>query len=180
MGGAIRSDDFVREVVPELASAPGGRGRVHRFIAYDLKEQAEQDDQCPGPPVGIYHKSLLYFVSRSLEYSNREPGRVPLGPDDQFEVPMLGLEKYLHTQWPMPDGSLRTMVEAIGSSDNAVIAPVTPLPTTREDQRSGAKGHGEFDDDVDTMTSVLLRIMDRRDLGSDLTAYPKNGMPTHV
>jgi Papain family cysteine protease len=180
MGAAIRSDDFVKVVVPELASAPGGRGRVHRFVAYDLKEQAEQDDTCPGPPIALYHKSLLYFVSRSLEYSNREAGRDPVGPDDQFEVPMLGLEKYLHTQWAMPDGSLRTIVEAIGTSDNAVIAPITPLPSTRADQRSGAKGHADFDDDVETMTSVVLRIMDRRTLGTDLTAYPPNGMPTHV
>jgi len=169
MGGAIRCDEFVQRVVPALASAPGGSGKVRRFVAYDLKEQAEQDDQCPGPPIAIYHKSLLYFVARSLEVG-----------DGDFEVPMLGLEKDLFTQWAMPDGSLRTIVEAIGSSDNAVIAPVTPLPTTRADQRSGAKGHADFDDDVDTMTSVLLRIMDRQELGTDLTAYPKNGMPTHV
>ena len=165
MGGAIRCDEFVQRVVPALATAPGGSGKVHRFVAYDLREKAEEDDTCPGPPVAIYHKSLLYFVARSLEAA---PG--------DFEVPMLGLEKSLQTSWPMPDGSNARLIRAIGGDDNAVIAPISP---PRVDQRSGAKGHGEFDDDPDTMTSVLLRILDRQEVGS-LTPYPDGGMPTHA
>jgi hypothetical protein len=164
MGAAIRSDDFVRQVVPELASAPGGSGKVRRFVAYDLTEKSEQDDTCPGPPVAIYHKSLLYFVARSLEHSS-----------GNFEVPMLGLSKDLTMPWPMPDGSSRQLVDAIGGSANAVICP---NGASQADQRSRANGHGQFDEDTDTMTSVLLRIMDRHDIGS-LTPYPPGGMPSH-
>jgi hypothetical protein len=166
MGAAIRCDDFVQRVVPSLASAPGGSGRVRRFAAYDLKEQAEQDDQCPGPPIAIYHKSLLYFVARSLEQS-----------DGDFEVPMLGLSKDLATTWTMPDGSVHPLIDAIGGPDNAVVAPITAV---RADQRSQARGHADFDDDPDTMTSVLLRILDRQQLDKKHVAYPAKGMPTHV
>jgi hypothetical protein len=165
MGGAIRCDDFVQQVVPALASAPGGSGGIHRFVAYDLKDQAEQDDTCPGPPVAIYHKSLLYFVARSLEHSTAD-----------FEVPMVGLSKDLLTSWTMPDGSVRTLLDAIGGADHAVIAPISVAPV---DKRSAAKGHGEFDDDPDTMTSVVLRIKDTADLGK-VVPYPDGGMPTHV
>ena len=66
MGGAIRVDHFVRQVVPQLASVPNGTGMVGRFTAYDLKDGVELDDTCPGPPVPVYH-SLLYFVARALE-----------------------------------------------------------------------------------------------------------------
>ena len=40
-----------------------------------------------------------------------------------------------------------------------------------------ANGHGAFDDDEDTMTSVLLRIMGTKDLAS-VIRYPKGGMPS--
>jgi hypothetical protein len=153
-----------RRVVPELASAPGGSGRVRRFAAYDLTEKSEQDDTCPGPPAVIYHKSLLYLVARSLEASS-----------GNFEVPMLGLSKDLATAWPMPDGSSRLLIDAIGGPANAVICP---NGATQADQRSKANGHGQFDEDTDTMTSVLLRIWDQHDLGT-LIPYPQGGMPSH-
>ncbi|MGH2406922.1 MAG: alpha/beta hydrolase [Candidatus Limnocylindrales bacterium] len=164
MGGAIRAEEFVRDVVPELASAPGGSGKIRRFVAYDLTEKCEQGDTFPRPPIGIYHKSLLYLVARSLEYSS-----------DDAEVPMLGLSKDLTTPWTMPDGSSRQLVDLIGGSGNAVICPNT---ASQADQRSGAHRHEGFHSDPDTMTAVLLRIMDRHDIGR-LTPYPPGGMPSH-
>ena len=163
MGGAMRVDDFVRELVPTLASAPNGSGMVRRFATYVLSDQAELDDTCPGPPVAIYHKSLLYFVARSLEAS---PG--------DFEVPMVGLAKDLPRAYPMPDGSTRALEDVIGGPGSWIEAPNNAV---EPDARSKAKGHGEFDDDPDTLTSVLLRIMETRDLAS-VVPYPKGGMPS--
>ena len=166
MGGAIRADDFVRDVVPRLATAPGGDQMVRRFAAYDLKNGFELDDVCPGPPSpAVYHKSLLYFVARSLE-------QLPLN----FEVPMVGLENSLAVVYTMPDGLPRPLIAAMGGAVNVVLAPNT---ATAADSRSNARGHGEFDDDPDTMTSVLLRIKRSNDLSS-VTPYPKGGMPSHI
>ena len=163
MGGAIRVDDFVRQVVPQLASAPNGTGMVGRFTAYDLKDGVELDDTCPGPPVPVYHKSLLYFVARALEPA---PG--------QYETPMVGLIKHVPAMYQMPDGTVRRLLDVIGGPHNLVEAPNNEVEA---DGRSKANGHGAFDDDEDTMTSVLLRIMGTKDLAS-VIRYPKGGMPS--
>lgn len=166
MGGAIRADDFVRDVVPHLATAPGGDGMVRRFAAYDLKNGSELDDVCPGPPSPpVYHKSLLYFVARSLE-------QLPL----TFEVPMVGLENSLNVPYTMPDGLPHPLIAAMGGSVNVVLAPNN---ATAADSRSSAHGHGDFDDDPYTMTSVVLRIK-RSNTLSSVTPYPQGGMPSHI
>jgi hypothetical protein len=166
MGGAIRADDFVRDVVPHLATAPGGDGMVRRFAAYDLHDGPELDDVCPGPPApAVYHKSLLYFVARSLE-------QLPMN----FQVPMVGLEKSLNVPYTMPNNVVHPLIDAMGGTMNVVLCPNNETPA---DSRSKAKGHGEFDDDPDTMTSVLLRIKRSNDLGS-VTPYPKGGKPSHI
>jgi len=163
MGAAIRVDEFVEKVVSELRGAPGGSGMLRRFTAYDLTDKSELDDTCPGPPVPIYHKSLLYFVARSLEEST-----------GNFEVPMVGLSKAVPKAYPMPDGSSRPLIDVIGGSANLVIAPNS---ATEADSRSKANGHGEFDDDPDTMTSVVMRIKGTKNIKL-VTPYPKGGMPT--
>ena len=166
MGGAIRADEFMQHVVPALGTAPGGSGMVRRFAAYDLKDPSELDDVCPGPPIpAVYHKSLLYFVSRSLEQST-----------GNFEVPMVGLQKSLSVPYKMPNNVVHPLIDAMGGTLNVVLCPNNETPA---DSRSKAKGHGEFDDDPDTMTSVVLRIKRSNDLGS-VTPYPKGGMPSHI
>lgn len=162
MGGAIRVDEFIEKVVSELRGAPGGSGQLRRFTAYDLTDQSELDDTCPGPPVEVYHKSLLYFVARSLEEST-----------GNFEVPMVGLSKAIPKAYPMPDGTIRPLIDAIGGVGNFVMGPNTAIDA---DSRSKANGHGEFDDDPDTMTSVLLRIKGLKSTKL-VTPYPKGGMP---
>lgn len=151
MGGALRVDKFLSVVAPKLQpTAPGKKPMLGRFTAYDLKEKAELDDTCPGPPIAIYHKSLLYYVARALEPT-----------PSQYEVPMVGIERLF-----------RPHIAVIGGESNLITAPnneVTP------DCRSKAKGHGEFDDDPDTMTSVVLRITKRTRI-ADVTPYPKGGM----
>jgi hypothetical protein len=159
MGGAITIEEFTRTVLPELQSR-----KLKRFAAYNLTDGAEQNDQCPGGPFPVYRKSLLYFVARSLER--------PANPA-AMEVPMLGLRNSLNEPFRLPNGTMATVLDAIGK-DNAVIAPNDgPDPVSR----SRANGHGEFDDDPDTMTAVILRILERRKV-QDVVPYPQGGKPS--
>jgi len=160
MGGAISVDEFARDILPHVSGAPGSTGFVHRFTAYDLKTKCELDDVCPGPPLpAVYHKSLLYFVARSLEPS-----------PSMFERPMIGLETGIKA--PMLNG--RSLLDLLGE-DSLVLAPTQTGP---QNAWSLAHGHADFDDDEVTMTSVLLRILGRTEVAPGIIPYPRGGMPS--
>jgi hypothetical protein len=162
MGGAITVDEFERDVLKHLAGVTGSTGKLRRFTAYDLQDKSELDDVCPGPPIpAVYHKSLLYFVARALEPSPKE-----------FEEAMVGLSKSM--LGPMPSNPSKRLVDLIGGSKNLVLAPNNAVEL---DSRSKARGHGDFDNDEDTMTSVVLRILKKSTLDG-VHPYPKGGMPT--
>jgi hypothetical protein len=163
MGGAISIDEFQREVLGNLAGAANPGGMLKWFTAYDLDDKHELDDVCPGPPLpAVYHKSLLYFVARSLEPA-----------PNAFEEAMVGL--YRSATGPMPSNGAQTLVDLIGGPANLVEAPTADSAPL--DSRSKALGHGDFDDDEQTMTSVLLRILAKTDLVG-VHPYPKGGMPS--
>jgi hypothetical protein len=100
----------------------------------------------------VYHKSLLYFVARALEPTFWE-----------FEKPMVGLAR-----------TISARLGLIGGPSNLVLAPNSAL---RPDSRSTAHGHGDFDDDAATMTSVLLRILNKNVL-TGTVPYRKGGWPS--
>jgi hypothetical protein len=157
LGGAVRVDDFAQRALPHLAS-----GRVRRFTTFNLTERLEQDDQCPGGPVRLYNKSLLYLVARGLE---TKPG--PSGI-----VPLVGLEKGLGAR--LADGrTFGAALEAAGG--RVVICPGGEAP----DLRSGARDHGAFVDDRDTMTAVLLGMLRRAEPpgGAYEPNAPVRGLP---
>jgi pimeloyl-ACP methyl ester carboxylesterase len=162
MGGAISIDEFLGGVGKHLQGIPGSDGLVTQFTAYDLQEAFELDDVCPGPPIpAVYHKSLLYFVARALE-----PGMF------EHEKPMVGLERTIKA--PLNPPSPTSLFDLIGGSPNLVVAPNSdPSP----DHRSKARGHGDFDDDEDTMTSVLLRILKKNQL-TGIVPYRRGGWPS--
>ncbi len=134
----------------------------------------EQDDQCPGGDVAVYHKSLLYLVARALE-----PNPNPV----TGMVPLVGLRSDSR-----PRRRLVAVARGTLLADGAkiVIAPGGTPP----DPRSDARGHGDFDDDRATMTSVLLRMLDVTEppAGSyvpndpihDLPAAPPSGAQLRV
>jgi hypothetical protein len=65
-----------------------GRGKtVARFAVFNLSDKQELDDALPpgGSGLKVYHKSLLYLVSRGLE---PKPG------GSVFEVPLLGMQRF--------------------------------------------------------------------------------------
>jgi hypothetical protein len=162
MGGAISVDEFARDILKHLPGAPNTSGMVRRFTAYDLDNKFELDDVCPGPPApAVYHKSLLYFVARALEPAT-----------SMFERPMIGLQAGMNTHI-LPGG--KSVLDIVGGA-SFVVAPTPSV--AKPDSRSQAHGHGDFDDDEETMTSVVLRILKKAAVDTTVHAYPKGGMPS--
>ena len=135
---AIRVDEFERDILPHL----GAGNAVARFATFAMSDPLERDDAVGVKDVEIYHKSLLYLVSRALE-------RAVLGQSG--EVPLLGMEKF----FDLPrDG--QTLRQAIVATGGAAIFSRAAAP---DDSRSDATTHGSFDDNGLTMTSVVMRVL---------------------
>jgi hypothetical protein len=138
LAGGLRVDDFVRHVLPRLGQ------QVRRTTLFNLSDERELDDRCPPQGLSIYHKSLLYMVSRGLE---------PAAVGGRFEVPLIGLQTF-YAQ-PLAPGETGTLNDLLAGKAEVVISP----QSAPADARSDAAGHGDFDDDVPTLTSVLLRML---------------------
>jgi hypothetical protein len=115
--------------------------------SYILSDSGERDDT-----LGPYGKSLLYLVSNAFE-----PER---------ETPLVGLEKFIHTN-PDSDPLLvdrdleRFFAAKVDGLPSLVIAGAAPPGVKGEDTGnvSRSDSHVGFDNDVDTMNSVLFRIL---------------------
>lgn len=117
-----------------------------RFSSFAMSDQRELDDTCDVGALSAYHKSLLYLVSRGFERPKHH------------EVPILGMERFVQAIAAKIIGPKRALITA-------------PSPTTAPpDSRSDAKGHGGFDEDVATMTSVMLRVRDKQSF-ADVVAF---------
>jgi len=136
---ALRVDEFDRDILPHL----GANGGVRRFAVFNLSNQRELDDACGASGVDVYHKSLLYLVSRALEAR----------PSGQSEASLLGMERFFDR--PPGGGSLRRRIEAGGGV--CVFSPAA----LADNSRSDATSHGGFAGDSRTMTSVVMRALGR-------------------
>lgn len=131
----------------------GASRSIREFALYTLTDTAERDDHC----ANIYHKSLLYLVSRALEeeYSPLKwgwPG-----------APLLGMEKYIRA-----DRDIHALFQ--NRSNTWVLSPnneSSPLKASR------STSHGDFDDDPKTVKGTLARI-----LGSSRSAAAVEFTPT--
>lgn len=151
---AIRTDEWVRRVLPHLKSR-----RVARFASFGLNDKRELDDVCAARGVSVYRKSLLYLVSRALE-------RTAAG---EAEVPLVGMERFASTT---VRGTSLTAALAEVRGD-LVWAPRERPPVSR----SAASSHGGIDDDGPTMTSVMLRVLGRESI-ADRTEFVTNAART--
>ena len=147
---ALRVDEFERDILPHL----GTNGGVRRFAVFNLSNQRELDDACGASGVDVYHKSLLYLVSRALEQR----------PNGQSEAPLLGMERFFDR--PPGGGSLRRRIEARGGV--CVFSPAA----LADNSRSEATSHGGFAGDSRTMTSVVVRALGRLTPASDNQYQP--------
>lgn len=137
LAAAARTDTWMEQVLPHLRS-----GAVADFTAFGMDPVRELDDVVGGAGVSVYHKSLLYLVSRAFERP---------GPEDDAEVPLVGMAHFAEKKI---DGlSFAEAVEEVGG--DLVWSPDASSPRSRSDSSS----HGGFDDDSATMTSVLLRLL---------------------
>jgi len=136
---ALRVDEFEHDILPQLGLDSG----VQRFAVFNLSDRRELDDACAAGGVDVYHKSLLYLVSRALE--NRAPG--------QSEAPLLGMARFFDR--PSGGSTLRGEIQA--RRGDCVFSPAA----LTDDRRSDATSHGGFAGDAPTMTSVVLRVLGR-------------------
>ncbi len=126
----------------EQAYVPGIKsGAIGNAALFTLNDRAEQDDDC----AGIYHKSLLYLVSRAFEARARIAGAK--GRDQG--VPVLGLARSI-------EGS--ATLSALRKSGK--LAWITaPNESADPLQASRATHHGDFDDDKATLQASFGRIL---------------------
>jgi hypothetical protein len=137
---AIRVDEFARDILPRLGST------VDEFATFAMSDPRELDDALQQNGVTVYHKSLLYLVSRALE-------RVASG-DQGGEVRLLGMERFFDR--PVTAGAANTLREAIEAVGGVCVFSRSAAP---DDSRSDSTSHGGFDDDAQSMTSLVMRIL---------------------
>jgi hypothetical protein len=141
MAPAITVKDFTDLVVPSIKA-----NICPQPTMYVLSDVGERDDD-----VGPYGKSLLYLVSNAFE--------------SRRGTPILGMQRYISH-------------EGLSSDEEDVVDPVmeklfkkkvNQLPSLviagRDDVdgcRSRSESHGGFDNDPDTLNSVLYRILGRK------------------
>jgi hypothetical protein len=136
MAPAITTDLFKETLLPAIKAK-----RCPHPSMYLLSDVGERDDD-----VWAYGKSLLYLVSNAFE-----------GRRDQ---PILGMQRFLGGANPEDpaavDETLRTlMAQKVDGLPSLVIAGAG----AGEGAVSRSETHGGFDNDPDTMNSVLRRIL---------------------
>jgi len=139
MAPAITVAEFKRLYLPLIES-----DTCPNPTLYILSDEAERDDT-----VGPYGKSLLYLVSNAFE--------------DQRGTPLLGMERYVHkdnddlVSWPDSEvdsdveSQFRKRVNGLGSL--IVAGSGKSFPSL-----SQSESHGGFDNDPETMNSILWRV----------------------
>jgi hypothetical protein len=121
-----------------LASLVGRGQGVDELAVFTMRRERERDDSC----IGVYHKSLLYLVSRAFE---------PVA-----EMPILGLEDSLRADPSLV--SLFGLNAASGDTDATVLWSVSS-DSAPAGARTRSISHGGFDNDSATMESVAYRVL---------------------
>lgn len=133
---AVTTELFQKRIVPLIIQR-----KIPRPGLFILSDEAERDD-CVGP----YGKSLLYLVSNAFE---RQRGR-----------PLLGMERFVSGSGPAGGAdtvaALATLYQDPRGGWPGIVIAGRGGP---EHSRSNSTTHGGFDNDVDTMNSVLCRIL---------------------
>jgi hypothetical protein len=133
---AIRIDTFRELLLPDLEA-----GRIPLPSLYLLSDKLERGDS-----VGPYAKSLLYLVSNAFEGTR--------------EVPILGMKACLDANRKLA----RLFGGTVDGRPALVVSEGIPPDPAREAAAiqqgvSVSRSHGGFDNDTDTMNSVLTRVL---------------------
>ena len=124
-----------------------------------LRDEDEKADGLPTPDFPAYGKSLLYLVSRALEDVRKQPllGMArALDPHfandkDQWEASALPAIQQWLANWPTKPDRLR-------------VWPSPWVRTTRDGQQMPAT-HGSFDNNIEVISFVLMRILKKQLIG---------------
>jgi hypothetical protein len=149
MAPAISVDLFGRLVAPHVES-----GKCPHPTNYVLSDAGERDDT-----IGPYGKSLLFLVSNAFEGARG--------------VPLLGMERFVSDQGEMGGrfiGGNGWVTEFFRRTVDGGPSLIVAGDETLENTPGALQGanlcrsetHGGFDNDVDTMNSVLTRILGAR------------------
>ena len=136
LGVALKTMNFLAPAITiaEFEALLGSLIRKQKIVApglFVLSDAGELDDT-----VGPYGKSLLYLVSNAFE--------------GKREVPLLGMKKFLDK-----DPALRALFRDAKQTKGIVVAGVNGP----QDGVSRSDSHGGFDNDPDTLNSILCRIL---------------------
>jgi hypothetical protein len=143
MAPAMTTALFKQIVVPVIQS-----GQCPIPSLFILSDLGERDDN-----VGPYGKSLLYLVSNAFE--------------GQREVPLLGMERFMKMDPTIPNIFKQNIAPGIPRLVIAGSAPVSQPPNPFSVSRS--ESHGGFDNDPDTMNSILRRVLSNHKLKREFT-----------
>ncbi|MDQ0095392.1 caspase family protein [Paeniglutamicibacter psychrophenolicus] len=134
----------VADFKARLAPLLGSANGVEHLAMFSMKRDLEEADNV----IGVYQRSLLCLIRASLEV---QPG-----------TPILGLAESVAADAQLTDLFASARAEAIWS-----ITADGP-----KSSRSSAASHRSFDEDPDTMTSVLCRVLGREDVISYRSVRP--------
>ncbi len=111
-----------------------GQG-VERLTVFNLSDRAERDDKV-GP---VYHKSLLYLISEAFETSKVKP--------------IAGMHRF----WSDDSAARKGFSKPVFTSDYGVIHSAGGAGGIR--LKTDSRSHGGFDNDEDTLNSMLRIIL---------------------
>ena len=139
MAPAITVRLFKSLILPRVKN-----GKCPHPTMYVLSDSGERDDT-----VGPYGKSLLYLVSNAFE--------------GQRNTPILGMERFVYKGVEGDKSNVDTELDAffkqkVDGRPSLVIARSVPTGIS-DGSASSSDSHGGFDNDPDTLNSVLRRIL---------------------
>ncbi|MBQ5949918.1 C1 family peptidase [Massilia sp. ST3] len=140
-------------------------GAIARSAMFYLTDKAEQDDNC----ARIYNKSLLYLVSHAFEARPR----IPVVFDEG--IPILGMERTLKSDQDLAKWIGGGKMDLVPSPNDVAVGTQAAARATH---------HGDFDDDIATVSATFLRIL--ASAGKPhakpalAAAKPRNGLPAAV
>jgi hypothetical protein len=149
---AITVDEFKQHVIDRVGKDKG----IASMSVFAMRANLEEDDNC----VTIYQKSLLCLIRAGLEPATN--------------TPLLGLEDSIGN-----DDALRSFFGLQGNQGRADVIFSLTQPGNPPEKRCSAKAHGAFDNNVDTMNSVALRILGARD-GASLVSFAESAAATRA
>lgn len=121
-----------------LRAAPG---RLAGFRVFGMRDERERRDRLIRPVPFLYPRSLLYFVSGVAE--------------EQTDMPLVGMERY-HGEVPPYDAARMPAIASVRERVRAFSHPWVWSPADAgPGVRTSAASHGGFDDDADTLDSIV-------------------------